>query len=40
MDASMDEGFSRQLGLGGCCTMKTVYKDHLYNEIYYLWFIQ
>ena len=22
------------------CTVKPVFNDHLYNEIYYLWFIQ
>ena len=22
------------------CTVKPVYNDHLYNKIYYLWFIQ
>ena len=24
----------------GVNTVKPVYNDHLYNEIYYLWFIQ
>ena len=28
--------------LGECkvCTVKPVYNDHLYNKVYYLWFIQ
>ena len=33
---SVEQPFSKPV----CCTVKPVCNDHLYNEIYYLWFIQ